>query len=284
MSEPDNIKPGTQFANRRELGASGIHRQIQAGIAWTNSEGAYSIVLSGGYEDDEDYGTVIVYTGEGGRDSDTGKQIADQALSGGNLALARSKLEGTPINVTRGYKHTSPYSPATGYQFAGKYVVTEYWPETGKSGYRIYRFRLEAVNTPQIVDQSKELPTVERRTYTSQRLVRDTKQALGIKELYDYHCQVCRIVIELPLGVKYAEGAHIRPLGRPHDGPDDISNLLCLCPNHHVMFDGYAFTINPESLQLEGALDGEIYLLPQHNLNRDNLRYHNLHFGLSRDK
>jgi hypothetical protein len=38
-----------------------------------------SIVLSGGYVDDLDEGDLIVYTGEGGRDPGTGRQIADQS-------------------------------------------------------------------------------------------------------------------------------------------------------------------------------------------------------------
>ena len=40
----------------------------------------------------------------------------------------------------------------------------------------------------------------------------------------------------MPTG-RYAEGAHIRPLGYPHDGPDVLGNVLCLCPNDHVRFD-----------------------------------------------
>ena len=47
-----------------------------------------SIVLSGGYIDDEDNGTLIVYTGEGGRDPEIGRQVKDQTLTGGNAALA----------------------------------------------------------------------------------------------------------------------------------------------------------------------------------------------------
>ena len=39
-----------------------------------------SIVLSGDYVDDEDMGDVIIYTGEGGRDPNTGRQVADQPV------------------------------------------------------------------------------------------------------------------------------------------------------------------------------------------------------------
>lgn len=41
---------------------------MQAGISGSGEEGADSVVVSGGYEDDEDYGDVIVYTGHGGND------------------------------------------------------------------------------------------------------------------------------------------------------------------------------------------------------------------------
>jgi hypothetical protein len=66
---------------------------IRASSRWGHPlrlEGADSIVLSGGYEDDEDHGDEIVYTGHGGKDQKTGKQVRDQKLTIGNLALARS--------------------------------------------------------------------------------------------------------------------------------------------------------------------------------------------------
>ncbi|MBT6251913.1 MAG: hypothetical protein HOI84_01280, partial [Flavobacteriaceae bacterium] len=44
-----------------------------------------------------------------------------------------------------------------------------------------------------------------------------------------------------------AIGAHIKPLGRPHSGPDVKENLLCLCPNHHDQFDALAFSIEPST-------------------------------------
>jgi putative restriction endonuclease len=66
-----------------------------------------------------------------------------------------------------------------------------------------------------------------------------------VKELHDYSCQICGIRLETPAG-PYAEGAHIRPLGRPHDGPDDLTNLLCLCPNHHVLFDNGALSVGDD--------------------------------------
>jgi hypothetical protein len=59
---------GSRFESRAELSEAGVHRPTMAGISGSESEGADSIVLSGGYEDDEDLGEEIVYTGHGGRD------------------------------------------------------------------------------------------------------------------------------------------------------------------------------------------------------------------------
>ena len=71
--EIGGIEEGATFASCKELHNAGIHRGLMRGIA----PNGYSIVLSGGYTDDEDYGDVIIYTGEGGRDQKTGKQVAD---------------------------------------------------------------------------------------------------------------------------------------------------------------------------------------------------------------
>ena len=50
-----------------------------AGIHGRESEGSYSIVLSGGYEDDEDNGDEFTYSGSGGRDLSGNKRTAKQS-------------------------------------------------------------------------------------------------------------------------------------------------------------------------------------------------------------
>jgi hypothetical protein len=47
--------------------------------------------------------------------------------------------------------------------------------------------------------------------------------------LYDFTCQICGTRLATPAGA-YAEICHIKPLGRPHNGPDVPENILCLCP------------------------------------------------------
>jgi SAD/SRA domain len=66
--------PSRQHINDRvDLARSGVHPPRMKGISGSQNEGADSIVVSGGYEDDHDLGDVIIYTGEGGRDPNTGK-------------------------------------------------------------------------------------------------------------------------------------------------------------------------------------------------------------------
>lgn len=96
FGEVPGVSEGYHFQSRLELSAGWVHRPIQAGISGSQKEGADSIVLSGGYEDDEDHGDVIIYTGHGGRDQSSGKQVTDQELVRQNLALA--------ISCSRGYR------------------------------------------------------------------------------------------------------------------------------------------------------------------------------------
>ncbi len=147
----DGYPEGTLFLTRADLNASGVHRPPMAGICGTEHHGAESILLSGGYEDDEDSGDSILYTGQGGNDPLTKKQFADQALTRGNAALATSKRKGLPVRVVRGSKHKAKYvdAPDDGYRYDGLFQVTECRQETGKSGFKIWRFRLIKITLTQ---------------------------------------------------------------------------------------------------------------------------------------
>ena len=140
---PDGIEEGQLFNNRQSLIEANLHRSTMAGIDGNGEDGAAAIVLSDGYQDDEDLGDEIIYTGHGGNDSATGNQIADQSwTSPGNLGLVVSRQRNLPVRVIRGYRHNSPFSPITGYRFGGLYLVVDHWEEIGISGFRICRFKL----------------------------------------------------------------------------------------------------------------------------------------------
>ncbi|MBB6330341.1 putative restriction endonuclease [Chryseobacterium sediminis] len=277
FGEIEGIEEGYHFNNRKEMMSTSFHRNWGAGIDGNAKEGTAAIVLSGGYEDDLDFGEEIVYTGAGGNDSNTGKQIRDQAWEKGNAGLIISMDQGLPVRVIRGSTHRSEFSPQNGYSYAGLYSVVDAWEETGKSGFKICRFRLEysgnnqSKKTVQQIELDYSERTKKRIESTILRIVRDTKVAWQIKRLYNFKCQVCQISIPTKLG-HYAEGAHIKPLGKPHNGDDNPNNLICLCPNHHIMFDKGVFSIK-DDLQLIG-LSGELTINDNHTLNFSNLQYH----------
>ena len=278
-----------------ELWSAGVHRQTQAGISARQGGGAESIVLSGGYEDDEDLGAVIIYTGRGGRSVETTQQVADKTLTGANLELVRNEQLGLPVRVTR--KITA--GSVSFYRYAGLYRVTSHWAETGKSGHRVWRFRLELLaedaaeetivlegaaapiaasylfNQPNVQEATAAYGPAPRKEVTTLRIVRDTAVTRRVKALYDYRCQVCGTRLDGAAG-PYAEAAHIRPLGAPHHGPDILANVLCLCPNHHVLFDLSAFGI-ADSGQLLG-LPGKLDVHKQHPIGVEFLAYHRAHF------
>lgn len=282
FGEVPDVPPGTAFPDRRHLYDAGVHRQLQAGIAGTPAEGAESIVLSGGYEDDADYGDEIVYTGQGGQEG--GRQVRDQELTRGNAALVTSIATGKPVRVTRGAEHKSPYSPAAGYRYDGLFAVEDYWSEHGKSGFLIWRYRMTSAITslptathPLAAPHGNIAPS--RAASTTQRIVRSTAVAEFVKRTHDYTCQVCGIRLNTPTGA-YAEAAHIKALGRPHNGPDETSNVLCLCPNHHVLFDLGMISVSASFvvLDLAGCRPlGSLRLLPTHTIAVEHVNYHREH-------
>ena len=233
-------------------------------------------MLSGGYEDDTDYGGEIIYTGHGGRDNVTGRQVRDQPFSRGNRALACSKQQALPVRVIRGSRHNNPHSPPTGYSYDGLYRVEDFWRERGKSGFYIWRFKLTKLpnigpSGELVFEPSAEYSPAPRKEHSGTRLLRNSENSRRIKELYGHRCQICGKSLACAAG-PYAEAAHIRPLGSPHNGPDTFENMLCLCPNHHVLFDNGGIAV-AEDLSLIGEA-GSLTLKDEHHISKAHLHYH----------
>ncbi|XP_072402002.1 E3 ubiquitin-protein ligase UHRF1-like [Diabrotica undecimpunctata] len=156
------IDVGRRWKYRAQVSEVGVHRLIVGGIHGSANIGAYSIVLSGGYEDDIDQGDEFIYTGSGGRDLSgnkrVNKQSMDQEFKRGNMALAvncNAPLDkngaeatdwraGLPVRVVRkgNPKINSKYSPKDGLRYDGIYKVVKYYPEKGESGFLVYRYLL----------------------------------------------------------------------------------------------------------------------------------------------
>ena len=286
----DGIAVGDQFIDRIALANAGVHRATQAGITG-GGDGTESIVLNAGYVDDIDHGGEVIYTGHGGRDINTGRQTSDQELKQGNLGLAVCCDQGLPVRVCRGPKVEPPYGTDRGYRYDGLYRVEEYWHDRGQDGFRIWRFRLRAIpgesmafgdDGPLPIESvptpaTAPLPSTTRVETTTLRIVRDTALSRAVKLAHGYRCQVCDVQLAVSSGF-YAEAAHVQPLGAPHNGPDVSGNVLCLCPNHHVLFDKGAIWLDDQlTVQPEGTP-----LLRQalHPLQPRFAEYHRRHFNI----
>ncbi|WP_406529756.1 HNH endonuclease [Streptomyces sp. I8-5] len=124
-------------------------------------------------------------------------------------------------------------------------------------------------------EQKQQGPAARRATNTS-RIVRDVGLANKVKEMHSDHCQVCGTQLAKRFGT-YSEAAHIRGLGQPHNGPDELANLLVLCPNHHVQFDTLAIYIDSHGVvraTTDGSHQGVLRQLPKHHISEVHLRYH----------
>lgn len=164
---------GQTWPMRIDCNSAGVHREMIAGIAGNVNLGkAVSLVVSGGYEDDDDMGEQFKYSGSGGRNlKDGNKRVAgqssDQIWSSRNLALAMSCVgfkhkcnkdfkghvckecqerwrDGKPIRVVRSNKakEYGPQSKTKLYRYDGLYKVADYWTEKGKSGFNVCRYLL----------------------------------------------------------------------------------------------------------------------------------------------
>ncbi len=145
---------GSRFASRVELSTSGVHRPLVAGISGSGREGADSFVLASGYEDGGDFGEAIFYTGHGGRDPETQKQIGHQPLTRANLALAQNQLRRLPIVFVRGAVFRAAYVPDVGYRYDGLYAVKDYSSGIGRAGFFVWRFRLVRIEADRQIELS----------------------------------------------------------------------------------------------------------------------------------
>ncbi|MEV5435921.1 YDG/SRA domain-containing protein [Streptomyces sp. NPDC052682] len=306
----EGVAVGAVFHRRADLMRAKLHRTNQKGISWLEDrdgqEVGDAIVLNGGYEDDEDHWTWVRYTGaspDKDKDERTGRLLRSQSWSyRDNAALKRSYERGHPIRVIRGYRGDSRYSLPDDYRYDGLYKIVAIRTAVSKSpapdgsDIKICQFDLERLADPlqgstpverhvaglleELADEPGEVKFPEVRTVRIQRLVRDAEVSRRVKDLYEGECQFCGIRLVGPDGKSYSEGAHIKPLGKPHHGPDVEQNLLCLCPNCHVRLDIGAIVVADDWSIVVRAGMLDMPVLPRllmrgwHQVHPEYIRYH----------
>jgi predicted restriction endonuclease len=108
------------------------------------------------------------------------------------------------------------------------------------------------------------------------RRIRETKKSKELKQRYGDVCQICGKVIKM-MGRNYSETHHLKPLGGDHKGPDDISNMIVVCPNHHAELDFGSICIDPKTFQIiswDGNIIGKLHVLNSHIIRTEYLEYH----------
>ena len=133
-------------------------------------------------------------------------------------------------------------------------------------------------------ESSQEAAQVARRLQELSVQLRNPSLGRELKALYRNRCCFCRRSIIVGVGPDryYSEAAHIRAVGKPHNGSDRKDNMLILCPEHHVQFDSGILSLRIRRGQLTIAskapydrLNGKpVRIEPPHEINADNTRYH----------
>ncbi|GLT70701.1 hypothetical protein SLA2020_427620, partial [Shorea laevis] len=137
---------GEIWEYRFEYRQWGVHFPFVGGIAGQNKVGVQSVVLTGGYQD-EDRGAWFLYSGSGGRNlrgnkRTCKKQSFHQKFTQLNQALRISCIEGYPIRVVRSHtENRSCYAPdGKGLRYDGIYRIEMCWRKTGSQGFKICRY------------------------------------------------------------------------------------------------------------------------------------------------
>jgi hypothetical protein len=130
------------------------------------------------------------------------------------------------------------------------------------------------------LDQKGSDEAVERLLQHTHSQRRNRKIAADIRMHYQHRCMFCDIQLEIADNRFYAEAAHIKPLGSPHNGPDKTGNLLVLCPNHHLQFDTGMLRLVPEgtAVKLKSSIKGDALngklITTRHTLDMSCVNYH----------
>lgn len=155
----NGLHPGKWFPRQECLRFHGGHAQKQRGIFGHEETGAYSIVVSGAYDDkDKDEGDIIYYSAEGAH----GRESSRKAEVKGNRALRASISTGRPVRVFRNAKGSGRFAPPCGIRYDGLYRVVGKENRYNAQGGLYERFelrRLQDIGQPDLEDIVGTSPT-----------------------------------------------------------------------------------------------------------------------------
>lgn len=98
--------------------------------------------------------------------------------------------------------------------------------------------------------------TTERRKYSSLQYQRDQEFRKEVLGAYSHECAICRCNIE-----KLLEAAHERGFEVSCTLYDDPKHGICLCANHHLMYDRKLIDIDLDTLEIK-VIDERVKQMP----------------------
>ncbi|MED3832386.1 HNH endonuclease [Peribacillus frigoritolerans] len=127
------------------------------------------------------------------------------------------------------------------------------------------------------LDLGTTQPNRTQRTIVSTE--RNHSLSQNLKLLYKHQCQICGERIQTGINEYSSEAHHIQPVGGNHKGPDVANNIIIVCPNHHLMFDRGAITIdlyNKKVIHVDkNNSTHHLELVIKHEIEEQYVNYHN---------
>lgn len=141
----NGLTPGDWFPRQVIAQFKGAHAGLIRGISGDRDRGAYSVVVSGQYEEDLDEGDVLYYSGEGADKNEDPHEATARAT---NDSLLESYGNRQPVRVLRSAskgERQRHYAPACGIRYDGLYTVVQVQNRHNAKGGMYQRFKLRRV-------------------------------------------------------------------------------------------------------------------------------------------
>ncbi|KAK3321764.1 PUA-like domain-containing protein [Apodospora peruviana] len=159
----NGLTPGDWWPFQRVAHFHGAHGAPVRGITGSATEGAYSIVTSGGstYEDlDQDFGDKLFYSADSSRDNTDRNNIA--FTSNATMSLHKSLTSGRPVRVLRNSGGKKAYTPKKGIRYDGLYRVHAVKRRTNAKGGLYEQFELKRLSGQRSLDDiNAKVPSPE---------------------------------------------------------------------------------------------------------------------------
>ncbi|KAI7784363.1 ydg sra domain-containing protein [Diaporthe eres] len=160
----NGLIPGDWFPKMVVARFRGAHSGGVRGISGDPEGGAFSIVVSGQYDEDLDEGDVLYYSGEAADKNENPHEVIGRAT---NDSLVESYGNRQPVRVLRsaskGERHRH-YSPACGIRYDGLYTVVAVQNRHNAKGGLYQRFKLRRLGGQEdLEDIAARSPSAEQR-------------------------------------------------------------------------------------------------------------------------